>query len=156
VKYPQHLHEAHIDLSFCPTREKPLGKRDDKLLAALCDKHRYIIHYRNSVLQQCTHHGLRRAKVHRARMQFAQSSWLCDYIEFNTKFRILAKNDFEKNLYKLMNNMVFGKTMENVRDRARKIINKIRKQIRCEGNDLETKFPYLKRFLGESGHDKTA
>ncbi|XP_070526022.1 uncharacterized protein [Cardiocondyla obscurior] len=47
LEYPQHLHDAHIDLPFCPTRDKPLGKRQDKLLATLCDKKRYIIHYRN-------------------------------------------------------------------------------------------------------------
>ncbi|KYN50185.1 hypothetical protein ALC62_03468, partial [Cyphomyrmex costatus] len=115
IEYPQHLHDAHTDLQFCPTREKPPGKRDDKLLVTLCDKQRYVIHYCN--LQQCTRHGLRIAKIHHI-LQFTKSSWLRDYIELNTKFRTLAKNDFEKNLYKLMNNVVFGKTMENVRDRV--------------------------------------
>ncbi|XP_018393244.1 PREDICTED: uncharacterized protein LOC108772246 [Cyphomyrmex costatus] len=62
IEYPQHLHDAHTDLPFCPTREKPPGKRDDKLLATLCDKQRYVIHYRN--LQQCTRHGLSIAKIH--------------------------------------------------------------------------------------------
>ncbi|KYQ47079.1 hypothetical protein ALC60_13906 [Trachymyrmex zeteki] len=110
--YPQSVHDAYTDFPFCPIRERP-GKRNDKLLATLYDKERYVTYYHN--LQQCIQHGLYVKKIYRI-LQFAQSPWLRGYIELNTRFRTLANNEFEKNLYKLMNNTVFGKTMENVRD----------------------------------------
>ena len=56
LEYLQLLHDRHTDLPFCPTCDKPSGKREHKLLATLYDKQHYIIHYRN--LQQCTRHGL--------------------------------------------------------------------------------------------------
>ncbi|KAL6438748.1 hypothetical protein ACFW04_004622 [Cataglyphis niger] len=121
LEYPQHLHNSHADLPFCPIRNKSPGKREDKLLATLYDKKRYIIHYRN--LQLCTCHGLRVTKIHRV-LQFSQSPWLRDYIELNTKFQTLVRNDFKKNLFKLMNNAVFGKTMENVRNHVVKLLTK--------------------------------
>jgi len=68
LEYPQHLHDMHADLPFCPTRESP-GKREDKLLATLYNKQRYVIHYRK--LQHCTRHGLWVTKIHRV-LQFAQ------------------------------------------------------------------------------------
>jgi len=98
-------------LYFCPTHDKPLGKRQDKLLATLYNKK--CIHYHNL---QCTRHGLRIAKIYRL-LQFSQSPWFpISRKSLNTNFRTLAKNDFKKNLYKLMNNAVFSKTMENVRN----------------------------------------
>ncbi|XP_070167001.1 uncharacterized protein [Polyergus mexicanus] len=82
LAYSSDLHDSHADLPFCQMRDKPPGKREEKLLAMLYDKSRYVIYYRN--LQQCVRHGLRLARIHRI-MQFAQSPWLCRYIELNTR-----------------------------------------------------------------------
>jgi len=113
LKYPQHFHDIHADLSFCPTCEKSPCKRENKLLATLHDKKFYVIHYRN--LLQCNRHGLRITKIHHILWHYNSRNLrgFVGYIELNTNFRTRANNEFEKNLYKLMNNAVFGK-IENV------------------------------------------
>lgn len=112
VDYPDHLHDAHSDLPYCPENKPPPGKTHSKPIAILDKKERYIIHYRN--LKQCIKAGIVLKKIHRI-VQFRQTPWLKSYIDLNTKMRTIAANDFEKNLYKLMVCAIFGKTMENVR-----------------------------------------
>ena len=84
----------------------------EKLVPNLRDKKNYVIHIR--ALDQALRHGLVLERIHRV-IGFSQSDWMKPYIDFNTQLRTLATNDFEKDLFKLMNNSVFGKTMENIR-----------------------------------------
>ena len=78
----------------------------------MCDKKNYVVHIRS--LKQALNHGLILKKVQRV-LQFNQEAWLKEYLNKNTKLRKKAKNDFRTNFYKLMNNSVFGKTIENLR-----------------------------------------
>ena len=110
VRYPTELHDSHNDLPFMCERMKINGVQ--KLIPNLYDKKRYVIHIR--ALDQALKHGLVLERIHRA-IEFKQSAWIEGYIDFNTKLRTAAKKHFEKDFYKLMNNSVFGKTMENIR-----------------------------------------
>jgi hypothetical protein len=85
-----------------------------KLIPNLKDKKDYVIHYRN--LKQALELGIVLDKVHRV-LSFDQSPFLKSFIDFNTDKRSMTKVDYEKDLFKLMNNSVFGKTMENVEKR---------------------------------------
>ena len=84
----------------------------EKLLPNLRDKKNYVIHIR--ALNQALKHGLILDRIHRA-IESDQSAWMKPYIDFNAQLRTQARNDFEKDFFKLMNNSVFGKTMVNIR-----------------------------------------
>ena len=98
--------------------EKIRVNGEEKLVPNLQDKKKYVIHVK--ALKQALDHGLVLEIIHRV-IQFRQSAWTKEYIDFNTRLRTVAKNDFEKDFYKLMNNLVFGKTMENIRKHRDKV-----------------------------------
>ena len=138
LKYPKTLHGLHEDLPFLPERMKIAKCK--KLVCNLYDKKNYVVHIRS--LKQALNHGLILQEVHRV-IQFNQEAWLKPYIDMNTELRKKAKNNFEKDFFKLMNNAAFGKTMENVRKhRDIKLVttDKRRNQLVSERNYHTTKW----------------
>ena len=133
LEYPQELHDIHSDYPVAPEKVKVSNNMPSayckkiaekynisvglvsKLIPTLRDKKEYVLHYHN--LQLYLDLGLKIKKVHRV-LKFNQSPWLKQYIDFNTEKQKHAKNSFKKDFFKLMNNSVFGKTMENLRKRV--------------------------------------
>ena len=111
VEYPINIRMLHSDLPFLPDRMKI--NKCSKLCCTIQNKENYVVHI--SALKQALNHGLKLTKVHRI-FEFRQEAWLKPYIDMNSNLRREAKNGFEKNFFKLMNNAVFGKAMENIRN----------------------------------------
>ena len=114
------------DLPFSAERKKIISFH--KFVCNTCDKENYVVHI--GVLEEALNHGL------------IQEAWLKPYIDMNTK----SKTDFQKDFFKLINNSVFGKTMENIRKgRSIKLVttDKRRNQLVSEPNYLQ-KVPFRK------------
>ena len=133
LEYPPELHKEHNSYPLAPEKKAVESEKmsdyqnklikdlklklpnSKKLLLTLEDKNDYVVHYEN--LKFYLKQGMKLKRVKRA-LEFDQECWMEPYIRMNTEFRKQAKNDFEKDFYKLMNNSVFGKTMENLRNRV--------------------------------------
>ena len=114
LEYPENLHDLHNDYPLAQERVK-IGNIE-QLIQNLNKKTNYVVHYEN--LKLCESVGLKITKIHRG-IKFEESAWLEEYINLNTRLRIEAKqsgNNFEVDFFKLMNNSVFGKTLENIRN----------------------------------------
>ena len=92
-------------------------KVDDvkKLILNLGNNAKYVLYYRKFLLYLLL--GIKLTKIHGV-LKFKQSDWIKKYIDFNTEMRKNAVNDFEKYVFKIMINSVFGKKMENLRKRS--------------------------------------
>ena len=112
LEYPQHLWDKHNDYPLAPEIMKVNGV--EKLICHFKTRKNYVIHYRT--LRQCLELGMKITAVHRG-ISFYQSPWMEPYIRKKTELRKTATNSFEKDFFKLMNNSVFGKTIENIRKR---------------------------------------
>ena len=135
VECSKNLHDFHNDLPFIQERMKI--NKCSKLARNLYDKNNYVVHIGS--LKQALNQGLILKKVHGV-IQFNQEPRLKEYIDMNTELGKQAKNDFEKDFFKLMNSSVFGKTMENVRKhRDIKLVtkDKRRNQLVSEPNYLQ-------------------
>ena len=106
-------------------------------------------------LKQALNHGLKFKKVHRI-IEFNQEAWLKPYIDMNTELRKLAKYDFEKDLFKLMNNSVFGKIMENIRKhRDIKLVTTDKKRIKLVSEPNHHTMNYISEDLSVTEMNKT-
>ena len=129
MKYPYDIKEKTKHFPFCPENKKiNLNKYNDymnkikpenytkskKIICDWTDKKKYLIHYR--MLKFYVRHGMIVEKIHEI-ISFKQSKWLERYISFNTQKRNTAKNDYEKDFFKLLVNAAFGKLSENIRNR---------------------------------------
>ena len=130
LEYPAEIKEKTKNFPFCPYQTKadpnlfsgymnninqPNYKPTSKLMCDVTNKSKYMIHYK--MFKFYLNQGMKVTKIHTI-YRFKQSPWLGKYIDHNTQKRTVAKTNFEKDHYKLMNNAFFGKTMENVRDRT--------------------------------------
>ncbi len=112
LEYPKELHDLHSEYPLAPERLQI--NKVDKLVPNLHDKKKYVLHYKN--LKLYLRLGLKLTKIHRG-ITFVEQAYMKKYIDLNTELRKRGTTDFEKDFFKLMNNSVFGKTMENVRNR---------------------------------------
>jgi Rho termination factor, N-terminal domain/Recombination endonuclease VII len=163
LEYPKNLHDDHNDYPLAPEKldikpemlsaynkncmlmedgclaEELMNTPTRKLVTTLLNKERYVVHYKNLLYDESK--GMRVKTIHRV-LQFKEKNWLGKYINLNNELRTGATTEFEKDFYKLMNNSVFGKTMENVWKRVNiKLVTnaeKARKLISSPWNEYGT------------------
>jgi len=113
LEYPKELHELHNE--YLLASERLVVNKVEKMIPTLHDKTKYVLHHEN--LKQYLDLRLKLKTIHRG-ISFKEEAWMAKYIGLNTQLQASAKNEFVKEFYKLINNSVFGKAMENMRKRV--------------------------------------
>ena len=146
MEYSKELHDIHNDYPLCPEHisinydmlsdycKNIVDKYNikvrgvKKIIPNLYNKIKYPIHYRN--LQYSLKLGMKLIKTHRI-LSFKQKKWLKIFTDFNTKKRQERNDHFNKNLYKLFNNCIYGKSIENPRKKINvKLLNDRKKYLK--------------------------
>ena len=151
LEYPDGLHDLHNEYPLAP--ERLMINKVEKLIPNLNDKKKYVLHYENLKLYESL--GLKITHIHRG-IKFEESEWMKPYIDLNTRLRAQAKNEFEKDFFKLLNNSVFGKTMENIRKRVNvTLVNSRKKAVKLVSKPNFKKFTIFSKKLGAIEMGKT-
>ena len=132
LEYCKELHDSHSDYPLCPEKIEVSPDMLSKYwkdivgwyrikIPNLGNKIKYVVHYKNRKYYLSL--GMKLVKIHRI-LSFRESDWLKSYVDFNTKKKQESTDEFNKNLYKLLNNCTYGKSIENIRKRSNvKLIN---------------------------------
>ena len=134
LEYPSELHDLHNDYPLAPEKLHISQDMLPKYCFDIADKYGIKFGGVNKLvsnLQLYLSLGMKLSKIHKI-LKFKQRDWFKKYINFNADKRKNVSNKFEKDFFKLMNNSVFGKTMENLRKRiCVELINNAKDYIRC-------------------------
>ncbi|MES9902420.1 MAG: hypothetical protein ABW168_07025 [Sedimenticola sp.] len=159
LDYPPELHTVHNDYPLCPehvdisydmlsaynkkliTETGLSTSKSTKLIPTLLDKKKYVVHFRTLKLYLSL--GMKLTKIHKI-IIFKQSPWLRKYIEFNTSKRKVARDQWTRDFFKLMNNSCYGKTMENLR--LRRDIQLVHTADKLRKRVAKSSFHAFKRF----------
>jgi hypothetical protein len=129
---PNDLNKWQVEFLKTDNEGKPISSKIPKLLCTLNNKKEYVIHER--LLNLYISYGLKITKIHKI-ISFREENWLEHYIDLNTAQRTKATTDFEKNIWKLMNNAFYGKTCENIRNRVDvKLVTDSKTAVRLQTN----------------------
>jgi len=145
LEYQKKLHDLHNEYPLAPERIEI--NKVEKFIPNLNETKKYVLHHKN--LKQYLDLSLKLTKIHRG-ISFDEKAWLKPYIDSNTNLRSKSQNEFEKDFFKLMNNSVFEKTMENIRNRVNiRLVNKQKSLKKCAAKPNFDHCTYLMKILSQ-------